>query len=228
MNGHRSWRAHRGGPAAAARSARSGLLTELVAGTLRMRGAVDYQLARRAPRGRSTALDAAVLTRFGMGAFQLLYLDRLPPSAVVNDAVALTKRGGKTSAAGLVNAVLRALSRDRGELTWPDVPPGDGPRARRSLASGAGWWSAGSAATASRRPRPGWASTIARRACAWRPTGCRSRARRWRARLADGGRRRPSPPMRAPHGLHVVERRAACARRLSRRAGSSCRTKPRS
>ena len=97
------------------------LLTELVTGVVRLRKALDYQLAQRTRR-RLEALDATVLTGLRLGAFQLLYLDRLPPSAVVNDAVALTRRGGKTSAGGLVNAVLRALARERGALSWPDAP----------------------------------------------------------------------------------------------------------
>ena len=97
------------------------LLTELVSGTVRMRAAIDHQLALRCTRPLA-ALDAAVLVSLRMGAFQLMYLDRVPASAAVNDAVTLTRRGGKTSAGGMVNAVLRALSRDRGKLTWPDAP----------------------------------------------------------------------------------------------------------
>jgi 16S rRNA (cytosine967-C5)-methyltransferase len=41
----------------------------------------------------------------------LLHLTRVPASAVVDDAVNLAKRAGKTSAGGFVNAVLRAISR---------------------------------------------------------------------------------------------------------------------
>jgi 16S rRNA (cytosine967-C5)-methyltransferase len=98
-----------------------GLLTELVTGAVRMRKAIDYQLAQRSSRPL-TALDPPVLTALRLGAFQLLYMDRLPPSAVVNDAVALTRSAGKTSAGGMVNAVLRALARDRGQISWPDTP----------------------------------------------------------------------------------------------------------
>jgi 16S rRNA (cytosine967-C5)-methyltransferase len=98
-----------------------GLLTELVTGAVRMRKAADYQLAQRSSRPL-TALDPPVRTALRLGAFQLLYMDRLPPSAVVNDAVALTRRAGKTSAGAMVNAVLRALARDRGQLSWPDAP----------------------------------------------------------------------------------------------------------
>ena len=92
-----------------------------------MRGAIDHQLALRCTRPLD-ALDAAVLTSLRLGAFQLMYLDRVPASAAVNDAVALTRRGGKTSAGGMVNAVLRALSRDREKLVWPDAPEPVGAR----------------------------------------------------------------------------------------------------
>jgi 16S rRNA (cytosine967-C5)-methyltransferase len=97
------------------------LLLELVAGTLRMQAAIDYQLAQRVSRPLAR-LDAQVLRVLRLGAFQLLYLDRVPAAAAIDDAVELTRRAGKTSAAGLVNAVLRALSRDRGQLTWPERP----------------------------------------------------------------------------------------------------------
>jgi 16S rRNA (cytosine967-C5)-methyltransferase len=94
------------------------LLLEMVSGSERMRAALDYQIASRSKRPLAK-FDDAVLTVLRMSAFQLLYLSRLPASAIINDAVDLTKRSGKTSATGLVNAVLRALSRDRDSLTWP-------------------------------------------------------------------------------------------------------------
>ena len=42
-----------------------------------------------------------------LGIYQLLHLDRVPASAVVDDAVEMTRKAGKRSAAGFVNAVLR-------------------------------------------------------------------------------------------------------------------------
>jgi 16S rRNA (cytosine967-C5)-methyltransferase len=177
-----------------------GLLTELVAGVIRMRQAIDYQLAKRTTR-RLGALDPPVLTALRMGAFQLLYLDRLPPSAVVHDAVALTKRSGTSSAGGLVNAVLRALSRDRGHLTWPDAPP--------------------VTALATRHSHPEWlVERWTRRygleaAAAWlafnnrAPRLCLATNRLKATReslaarlLSEGVTTRPTN--RAPHGLHVV------------------------
>ena len=95
------------------------LLLEIVTGTLRMRGAIDYQLAARSTRPLGK-LDAAVLRVLRMSAYQILYQSRVPAPAIINDAVELTRRAGKSSAAGLVNAVLRKLSRERDQLTWPD------------------------------------------------------------------------------------------------------------
>ena len=95
------------------------LLLEIVTGTLRMRGAIDYQIAARSTRPLAK-LDAAVLRVLRLSAFQILYQSRVPAPAIINDAVELTRRAGKSSAAGLVNAVLRKLSRERDQLTWPD------------------------------------------------------------------------------------------------------------
>ncbi|MEO7158212.1 MAG: 16S rRNA (cytosine(967)-C(5))-methyltransferase RsmB, partial [Vicinamibacterales bacterium] len=94
------------------------LLLELVTGTSRMRAAIDHQLAMRVKRPLAR-LDAAVLGILRVSAFQLIYMSRLPASAVINDAVELTRRAGKSSAAGLSNAVLRAVARDRDRLEWP-------------------------------------------------------------------------------------------------------------
>lgn len=97
------------------------LLLEIVSGTLRMRAAIDYQLASRLSRPLAR-LDALVRDILRMSAFQLIYLTRTPSSAVINDAVDLTRRGGKSSATGLVNAVLRTLNRERQQLVWPARP----------------------------------------------------------------------------------------------------------
>jgi 16S rRNA (cytosine967-C5)-methyltransferase len=94
------------------------LATDLVTGSLRWRGALDFQLARLSGR-RLEKLDPQVLDALRLGAYQLLYLERVPPSAVVNDSVSLVKVARLTSAAPFVNAVLRRLARERDQLAWP-------------------------------------------------------------------------------------------------------------
>ncbi len=98
------------------------LATDLVTGTLRWRGALDYQLQRFSAK-RLERLDPAVLDALRLGAYQLLHLSRVPVSAIVNDTVAIVKSNGFASAGGFVNAVLRRLSSERDALTWPERPP---------------------------------------------------------------------------------------------------------
>jgi 16S rRNA (cytosine967-C5)-methyltransferase len=97
------------------------LAGEIATGTLRWQIAFDRiirEIAGR-PTGR---LDPEILDILRLSIFQLLHLDRVPASAAVNDAVSLAGRVGKRSAAPLVNAVLRRISRQRGRLPLPQRP----------------------------------------------------------------------------------------------------------
>jgi 16S rRNA (cytosine967-C5)-methyltransferase len=93
----------------------------MVIGTLRWRGAIDYQLQRLSAKPLHR-LDDDVLDALRVASYQILYLDRVPVSAVVNDAVQLVKAAGFRSAAGFANAVLRRLARERDALPWPVRP----------------------------------------------------------------------------------------------------------
>ena len=98
------------------------LVRELVTGTLRWQGAIDGVVAPLC-RVALAKLDVEVLTALRLGAYQLLHLDRVPASAVVDDAVALVRAAKKSSATGLVNAVLRRIA--RGERGAPPVGADD-------------------------------------------------------------------------------------------------------
>ena len=54
-----------------------------------------------------------ILLILKLSAYQLLFLDRVPPAAVVNDAVSLCKTSGLSFAAGFVNAVLHRVEREK-------------------------------------------------------------------------------------------------------------------
>src|SRR5207249_5791002 len=86
-----------------------GLLTELVMGVLRWRGVLDDKIAELSSQPL-TKLDREVLIALRLGAYQLLFLDRVPKHAAINESVELVKRARKKSAAGMVNAVLRKIS----------------------------------------------------------------------------------------------------------------------
>jgi 16S rRNA (cytosine967-C5)-methyltransferase len=93
----------------------AGLATELVLGVLRWRRLLDFLLERqmKKPAGR---LDLAVALALRMGLYQLRFLERVPARAAVNESVELVKRARKSSAATLVNAVLRKTA---GEARTP-------------------------------------------------------------------------------------------------------------
>src|SRR6266853_3560173 len=68
------------------------------------------------PEGSLAKLDLEVLTALRLGAYQILFLDRVPRHAAVNESVELVKTAHKRSAAGLVNAVLRKIERASSDL----------------------------------------------------------------------------------------------------------------
>ena len=84
----------------------AGLATEIVLGVLRWRRQLDFLLDRHLKKPVAR-LDVPVAVALRMGIYQLRFLDRIPARAVVNEAVELVKYARKTSAATLVNAVLR-------------------------------------------------------------------------------------------------------------------------
>lgn len=88
------------------------LLTQLVYGTLRWRGRLDWHLNRSLSRSLAgTKPYLKNLLRLTL--YQLLFLDRVPAYAAVNEAVELAKKRGGEKAGGLVNAVARALLREK-------------------------------------------------------------------------------------------------------------------
>ena len=97
------------------------LAGEIATGTLRWRAACDHLVAAFSARALAK-LDPEVLDVLRLSIFQLLHLDRVPASAVVKDAVDMTGRVGKRSAAGMVNAILRRVSRERERLPFPPRP----------------------------------------------------------------------------------------------------------
>ncbi len=106
------------------------LATELTLGVLRWQRLLDFLLERHLER-RCDQLDLPVLLAMRIGLYQLRYLDRIPRHAAVNESVELVKRGRKSSAAGIVNAVLRKATAEaklrEGEINKliPERTPAD-------------------------------------------------------------------------------------------------------
>lgn len=86
------------------------LAAELVRGTFRWRGRLDWRLQPLCNRPLSD-VEPEILWILRLGLYQLEFLDRIPPHAAVDTSVELAKHFGSRGAAGLVNAVLRQSRR---------------------------------------------------------------------------------------------------------------------
>ena len=87
------------------------LATRLCYGVLQNQLLLDWHL-RRFSRLPLERLEGRVLCILQTAVYQLLFLDRIPPSAAVNEAVSLARRHSRSpKTAGMVNGILRAMLR---------------------------------------------------------------------------------------------------------------------
>ena len=95
------------------------LLTQLVYGALRWRGRIDWYLSQFLHRSLS-GTNAYIRNLLRLTLYQLLFLDKVPDYAAVNEGVELAKRHGGARAGGLVNGVVRRILREKDKLPDPD------------------------------------------------------------------------------------------------------------
>lgn len=95
------------------------LAARLCYGVLQNKLLLDWHLVRFC-KSKLTSLDVRVLCNLRVAVYQFLFLDRVPPSAAVNEAVELTKKYCRNPrASGMVNGILRAMLREE-KLLEPD------------------------------------------------------------------------------------------------------------
>ncbi len=94
------------------------LASRLVYGVVQNRLLLDFYLASFL-RGKLKDLQPVVLDVLRLGACQILFFDKVPDSAAVNEAVNQGKRLANPRAASLINGVLRNLSRQKNALPEP-------------------------------------------------------------------------------------------------------------
>ena len=94
------------------------LLKEITTGVLRHREQLDWVLTGFY-HGEFPKCIPTVKNALRVALYQILFLDRIPHSAAVNESVELVKRikGGRS--AGIVNGVLRNIIRKLNAITWP-------------------------------------------------------------------------------------------------------------
>jgi 16S rRNA (cytosine967-C5)-methyltransferase len=91
----------------------------LTLGVLRNQIYLD-RLIEKLTTKKTTKFDLAVLLALRIGLYQLIFLDKIPEHAAINESVNLVQKAKKTSAKNLVNAVLRRATREKIELKFAD------------------------------------------------------------------------------------------------------------
>ena len=92
-----------------------GLLTALSYGVIEKKITLDYiidSLSRTPDK-----IDADVRNILRLGLYQLIFLDKIPAHAAVNESVSLAKN---RAASSFINAILRAYQRQKDEISFPD------------------------------------------------------------------------------------------------------------
>ncbi|MGH7572067.1 MAG: 16S rRNA (cytosine(967)-C(5))-methyltransferase RsmB [Gemmatimonadota bacterium] len=102
---------------------------ELAFGSVRWRGRIDHHLDHLLDRGLAS-LPPDLIAVLELGAYQILFMDRVPDRSAVDESVRLAREvlAEPTAgwAVGLVNGVLRNLARRRDALPLPDPADGAG------------------------------------------------------------------------------------------------------
>lgn len=94
-------------------------ITELVYGTVKWRLSIDW-IIEQFSSVRLKKISPWILNILRLGAYQILYTDRIPESAACNESVKLSKKYGHAASSRFVNGVLRSIVRNKNEIKYPD------------------------------------------------------------------------------------------------------------
>lgn len=88
-----------------------GLISEIVYGVTTWRLTLD-EIIKKHSKIRLKKISPWILNILRMGTYQIIFLDKIPKSAAVNESVNLAKRYGHSSSSSFVNAVLRKIEKN--------------------------------------------------------------------------------------------------------------------
>ncbi len=94
-------------------------ITEMVNGTLRNLILIDYMI-NQISKTQTTKMKPFILNTLRISVYQIKFMDKVPESAICNEAVLLVKKHGFTSLSGFVNGVVRNMIRNINVLKFPD------------------------------------------------------------------------------------------------------------
>lgn len=92
-----------------------GLTREIVYGVLENDIYIEYIISK-ASKIKLKKIHPVILIILKVGVYQLIFMDRIPPSAAVNESVNMAKKHGHKGTIGFVNGILRNISRNKDEF----------------------------------------------------------------------------------------------------------------
>ncbi|AFS78688.1 ribosomal RNA small subunit methyltransferase B [Gottschalkia acidurici 9a] len=97
----------------------SSLIRELVYGVLENKIYIDYVI-KNFSTVRLKKIAPVVMNILRLGIYQLIFMDRIPDSAAVNESVKLSKKYSHRGSQGFVNGLLRNISRNKDNIKLPN------------------------------------------------------------------------------------------------------------
>ena len=94
-------------------------ISRIAEGTVEYLLQIDY-IIDSFSNTKVSKMKPVIRTILRMSVYQLIYMDRVPDSAVCNEAVKLAVKRKFTGLKGFVNGVLRNISRNKEGLSWPN------------------------------------------------------------------------------------------------------------
>ena len=92
-------------------------ITEMVYGILKYKLRIDYVISSFS-RVKLKKMSCWIINILRMGVYQMMFMDRVPVSAAVNESVKLAKKYGHAYSVKFVNGVLRSISRDKDKVKY--------------------------------------------------------------------------------------------------------------
>lgn len=96
-----------------------GFITRLYEGTIEKRLYLDYIIDGYS-KTPVKKMKPIIMLLLEMAVYQLFFMDRVPDSAAINEAVKLAKKRGLAGLSGFVNGVLRNIARNKENIALPD------------------------------------------------------------------------------------------------------------
>lgn len=99
----------------------AGFVTMLFYGVIERKITLDYYISKLSSKP-TEKLSKLVLNTLRVALYQIIYMDKIPASAAVNEAVKIIKKSKEHYASGFINAILRSFLRET-----PKIPDGNTP-----------------------------------------------------------------------------------------------------